>query len=133
MGPALITRFAVIPLAYSSIQFQSGFLLVTESDRIHLIPSAIGLAPSLHLVRSAAFSIFNPTSHSLPPASSMSVLAVLAFASHSLQHHFLLQYIIIIPSNLMSIPPYSIRLCHSIQRFLLTLHLHQLLHFLSIH
>ena len=49
------------------------------------------------------------------------------------QHHCLFQCITIIPSNHMSIPSYSIRLCHSIQRFLQTQHLHQLLHLLSIH
>ena len=33
----------------------------------------------------------------------------------------------------MSIPSYSIRLCHSIQPFLQTQHLHQILRFLSVH
>ena len=45
----------------SSIQFQSGFLPVSEGGWIHLIPSAIALTPSLHLVRSAASSVFKPT------------------------------------------------------------------------
>ena len=45
----------------SSIQFQSGFLLVFEGGWIHLIPSAIALTPSFHLVRFPASSIFNPT------------------------------------------------------------------------
>ena len=49
------------PSSSSSIQFQSGFLLVPEGGRIHLIPSAIALTPSLHLVRSPPSSIFNPT------------------------------------------------------------------------
>ena len=49
-------------ISSSSIQFQSVFSLVTEGDHIHLIPSAIALTTSLHLVRSAASSIFNPTS-----------------------------------------------------------------------
>ena len=48
-------------LSSSSIQFQSGFLLVPEGSQLHLIPSAIALTPSLHLVRSTASSIFNTT------------------------------------------------------------------------
>ena len=47
------------------IQFQSGFFLVRKGGRIHLILSAIALTPSLHLVRSAASSVFNPTSFTL--------------------------------------------------------------------
>ena len=49
----------------SSVQFQSGFLFVTDGDRMHLIPSTIALILSLHLVRSPASSIFNPTSFAL--------------------------------------------------------------------
>ena len=63
----------------------------------------------------------------------MSFLAVFAFAAHSFQHHCLFQYIIIICSNHISIPSYSNRLCHYIQRFLPSQHLHQLLHIFSIH
>ena len=59
-------------------------------------------------------------------------LFVLSLPIH-FQHHCLLHYIIIISSNHMSIPAYSIRPYHSILRFLQTRHLHQLLHILSIH
>ena len=100
------------------------FSPLSEGGRIHLIPSAIAPTPSL-----ISFDLQFPqsltrlSSHSLSPASSMSFLAVLTFASHSLPSSLpcsLLRYIIIIPSNHMSIPSYSIRLCHSIQRFLQT-------------
>ena len=79
---------------------------------MHLIPSAIALAPSLHLVRSAAFSIFNPTYSTLSSTCLLHVIfwpSSLSLPIH-FQHHCL-QYIIIISSNHMSIPSYSIRLC----------------------
>ena len=63
-------------------QFQSVFSLVTEGGRVHLIPSAIAVTPSLHLVRSAASSIFNPTFFTLS-STCLPHLAVLAFAVHS--------------------------------------------------
>ena len=84
----------ILTLVYrctSSVQFQSGFLLVPQGGRIHLILSAIALTPSFHLVRSPTFSIFKVlSSHSLPPASSMSVLVVLAFAFHLLSFYIFL-------------------------------------------
>ena len=84
-------------------------------DRSHTFP---------HLVRSAASSIFNPTFFTLSFTCLLHVIfGRLTFASHSLPSSLpcsLLQYIIIIPSNHMSIPSYSIRLCHSIQHFLQT-------------
>ena len=43
----------------SSIQFQSGFLLIPKGGRIHLIPSAITFTPSLLYVQLPASSIFN--------------------------------------------------------------------------
>ena len=43
------------------IQFQSGSFFVTKGGWIHLILSAIALTSSLHLFRSAASSVFNPT------------------------------------------------------------------------
>ena len=42
------------------IQFQSGVFLLTEGGRMHLIPSAITLTSSLHLVCFAASSTSNP-------------------------------------------------------------------------
>ena len=109
-------------------QFQFVFFLVIEGGRIHLIPSAIALTPSLHLVRSAASSISNPTFFTLYSTCLLPVIfcrprfrcpftsSIIAFFS----------YIVVISSNHMSIPSYSIHLCHSIQRFLQTQHLHQL-------
>ena len=53
---------------------------------MHLIPSAIALTPSFHLVRlqppmpTTQFSLY-----SLQPASSMSAFAFLTFVAHSLQ------------------------------------------------
>ena len=72
-------------LKSSSIQFQSGFLLVPESGRIHLIPlRSLSHLPSISFDLQLPQSSTRLSSYSLPPSSSMSVLAVLAFASHLL-------------------------------------------------
>ena len=58
----------ILRMLFFSIQFQSGFLVPEGGRRrIHLIPSAIALTPSLHLVRSLASLIFNQTSFTLSP------------------------------------------------------------------
>ena len=54
---SIIIISSFTPVLSSSPKVVPGTHLV----RIHLVPSAIALTPSLYLVRSAASSIFNPT------------------------------------------------------------------------
>ena len=84
---------------------------------------------------SAAYSIFNPTFFTLSSTSLFHVI----FGRPRFRCPFtsiIIAFFSILSSSLLITclyHPYSIRLCHSIQRFLQTQHLRQLLRILSIH
>ena len=119
----------------SSIQFQPGFL-VTEGGRIHLVPSVI-----LSHLPSISFDLQLPRSLKTFFTLSSTCLLHVIFGRPRFRFEFtsiIIAFISILSSSLLITCPYHLTLfafCHFIQRFLRrpTQHLHQVLHFLSIH
>ena len=89
----------------------AGYTSYSLRDCSHIFPPSRSICSFLDLQPNFLHTLFHllPPCHFWPSSLSLPI---------HFQHHCLLQFIIIILSDHMAIPSYSIRLCHSIQRFL---------------